>query len=73
VKEFCTSCGAHVNRLKINHDEENDVVTIEGVKYSGDLFRSFAAGGLPVGTTFRIVARVVDEVYGTTFTIEEVK
>lgn len=43
--------------LKIENDEAADIVTIEGMKYSGDLFRSFALGGIAVGVTFSIMNR----------------
>ncbi len=44
--------------LSIAYDARNDIVTIEGVKYSGVLFREFSASGLPVGVPFEITKRV---------------
>ena len=41
--------------LAIDYDEGRDIVTIEGVRYCGELFRSF--GIAPTGTLLRIMAR----------------
>lgn len=29
-------------KLNISYDQDEDILTIEGMKYSGDLFRAFA-------------------------------
>lgn len=47
-----------------------DVLTIEGIRYSGDLFRNFASE-LPTGAPFRIVKRengqiVLERLYDAT-------
>lgn len=47
-------------KLKYSYDHELDVLTVEGVRYSGDLFRMWSDGGLAVGKLFRIVARSTD-------------
>jgi hypothetical protein len=41
--------------LAIYYDEPRDIVTIEGIRYSGELFRSFDIA--PTGTLLRIMAR----------------
>jgi hypothetical protein len=38
------------------YDASTDILTIEGVKYSGELFRQFAKE-MPIGAPFRIVKR----------------
>lgn len=38
--------------LKIDYDHAQDVITIEGVKYSADLFRQLG-GILPAGAVFQ--------------------
>lgn len=43
--------------LKIEHDQEKDTVTIEGMRYAGELFRSFSLGGIALGVTFSILKR----------------
>jgi hypothetical protein len=43
--------------LKIDYDFETDVVTIEGIRYAGGLFRGLGIGGLEPGTALRIVNR----------------
>lgn len=42
--------------IRIAYDEEGDVVTIEGVSYSGDFFRQF--GRAPMGTILRVAQRL---------------
>lgn len=49
--------------LKFSYDPWTDIITIEGIKYAGSLFRDFG-GLLPVGKPFRIVRREPD---GTTW------
>lgn len=41
--------------LQVSYDREMDVITIEGIRYSGELFRTF--GMAPVGTWLRIMER----------------
>lgn len=41
--------------LKIEQDEDRDLVTIEGIRYSRELFRSL--GIAPVGAVLRIESR----------------
>lgn len=45
--------------LDFSYDESRDQMTIEGVRYSGALFRDLGAG-LPIGRWFRIVHRAPD-------------
>lgn len=42
--------------LQFSYDEAADVLTVEGIRYSGDMFR-ILGGMMPVGETFEIVAR----------------
>jgi hypothetical protein len=42
--------------LSFSYDIERDVLTIEGLQYSGDLFREFSVG-LQLNTPFEIVKR----------------
>lgn len=41
--------------LAYQYDEDTDVLTVEGIKYAGSVFRAF--GIAPIGTTFKIVER----------------
>lgn len=41
--------------LNFSYNEDADVITIEEIKYAGDLFRGMAL--FPVNTKFRIVER----------------
>lgn len=43
--------------LKIDWDELQDQVTIEGTIYSGALLRAWGKDGFPEGTLFKIVKR----------------
>ena len=43
--------------LDFEYDGRIDLVTIEGIKYSGELFRAFAVGGLAVGEHLKIIER----------------
>ena len=68
-------------KLVIEYNDLTDVVTIEGVKYSGDLFRAWSKGGMELNTPFQIVKhegdclaiqtltwpRPMDELNGTLF------
>lgn len=42
--------------LGIDYDEDRDVVTIDGILYSGEFFRQF--GSAKMGTVLRIVQRM---------------
>lgn len=54
---------AEKNRsLSFSYDAPNDLLIIEGVKYSGELFRSLGIHGMAVGRTFRIKERSNDGV-----------
>jgi hypothetical protein len=52
---ICISDNLPTTGLSYSYDEDNDVLTIEGVKYAGDIFRTL--GLAPVGTTIRIEGR----------------
>lgn len=41
--------------IKLEYDGASDTLTIEGVKYAGDVFRSFAV--MKLGTWMRIESR----------------
>lgn len=43
------------NELNLNYDQANDVLTIEGIRYSGNLFREL--GFAPIDTCLKIVSR----------------
>lgn len=43
--------------LKIEHDKLMDLVTIEGINYSGHLFREWGTKGMPEGTHFKLHKR----------------
>lgn len=53
--------------LRLGYDKRTDVLTIEGVRYHGDLFRGLGIGPTPVGRWLRIVKVEADGVV----TIEE--
>jgi hypothetical protein len=42
--------------LQFSYDQAKDVITIEGIKYAGDLFRGLGFG-LQHGQLFRVVSR----------------
>ncbi len=44
-------------KLQFEYDETKDVLTIEGIQYSGELFRDWSANGMPVGQVFSIEKR----------------
>lgn len=54
--------------MRIKYDDFNDVLTIEGVRYSGELFRALSQKGFETGQRFMYV-RYPDG----TFSIEKVK
>lgn len=43
--------------LKIELDDDREVATIEGTKYSYQFFRDLGRMGLAVGSTFQVVER----------------
>ena len=43
--------------LNFSYGSDSDILTIEGMRYSGDLFRAFAHGGLRLNTPFEIIKR----------------
>ena len=43
--------------LQFEYDETKDLLIIEGMKYSGDLFRALSESGLAVGEYLRIIER----------------
>lgn len=45
-----------MDELIVEYDWYTDVITIEGMRYSGDLFREFG-GGLAVGEYFQLIER----------------
>lgn len=49
-----------MSSLKFTYNKVADIFTIEGINYSGDLFRGLSV--LPVNTKFRIVERRPDGV-----------
>jgi len=50
-----------MERLNFSYNESQDILTIEGIPYSGELFRAFAGKskglGLQLDTPFKIVRR----------------
>jgi hypothetical protein len=40
--------------IQVEYDATIDTLTIEGTKFSGDLFRAFGKEGMRVGTVFTI-------------------
>ena len=49
--------GVGVKPLAFSYDREHDVLTIEGMRYTGTLFRVFAEGGLAIGKALQIIHR----------------
>ena len=43
--------------IQIESNNIKSIITIEGIKYSHDLFREWGAGGMEVGQLFRIYSR----------------
>ena len=54
-------------KLNYKYDDLKDILTIEGIKYSGEFFRALAVGGLAVGKHLKIIERK-----DSTFTIQEI-
>jgi hypothetical protein len=48
--------------LNFEYDYHRDVMTIEGVKYAGALFREFGINGMPQGQAFTIESRGLEGV-----------
>ncbi len=46
-----------MTKLNFYYDDRKDLMTIEGINYSGDLFRAWGEGGMELGTLFRITDR----------------
>ena len=43
--------------LDFSYDAEHDILTVEGLQYTGELFRSWSAHGLPLFAIFRLINR----------------
>ena len=43
--------------LKYEYDELSDIMTINGMCYSGSLFEAWAEGGMDIGTKFMLIKR----------------
>lgn len=43
--------------LSFSYDEERDVLTVEGIQYSGALFRALGVQGLTKGSVLQILGR----------------
>lgn len=56
-------------KLDVAYDTDHDVLTIEGINYSGEFFRQLGVHGLAVGRTVRILSR--DDGLVTLQTVEE--
>lgn len=48
--------------LRFDYNLVEDVMVIEGIRYSGDLFREFSENGMPTNTLFKIEKREKDGV-----------
>ena len=46
-----------MSKLNFSYDEDKDIITIEGVNYSGDIFRQ-VGGAFPIGKKFSITKRI---------------
>ena len=46
-----------MNTLAVSYDADSDVLTIEGTRYAGSLFRALGAQGFAVGARLEIIAR----------------
>ena len=53
--------GTKQRSIEFDYDEASDVVTIEGIHYSGDIFRMFGKA-MPLETPFKIIERTPDGV-----------
>jgi hypothetical protein len=49
--------GRTAGPLQWAYDARHDVITIEGVQYSGGLFREWGRNGMAIGTLFRLTQR----------------
>ena len=52
----------HRQPITVEFDNDRDLVTIEGVRYSQELFRALAPGGIGAGGALRIEKRDPDGV-----------
>lgn len=43
--------------LDFHYDEQRDILTVEGINYSGEMFREFGIHGLELGTAFQLIER----------------
>lgn len=41
-------------QLNYTYDDRTDVLTIEGTRYSGELFREWSRNGMPTGSLFEL-------------------
>ena len=53
-----------MSKLSFEYDEEKDILTVEGIHYSGSLFREWADEGMEVGQLFKITYRPGDGTFG---------
>ena len=44
-----------MNKLEFSYNAEHDIITIEGINYSGEMFRAF--GSIKLNTPFQIISR----------------
>ena len=54
--------------LDYSYNKKKDVLTVEGVQYSGDFFRAMSKAGIALNEPFKIVRRDDD-----TITIERIR
>lgn len=52
-----------MKNLNIEYDKQQDIVTIEGVRYAGGLFRHLGVHGVAVGTVLKIMRREDGEIF----------
>lgn len=46
--------------MNFAYDDENDILTVEGIHYSGEFFRALA--NIPIGSVLRLESRIVNHV-----------
>lgn len=63
------NCAQRTRDLRIEYDSDDDVLKIQGVRYAGELFRTFSLTPPNADEVFRIVNRTADGVV----TIETVR
>ena len=49
--------GTKIEPLRYSYDSSNDVLRVEGIDYSGSLFRTLGLGPTPVGRWIRITSK----------------